>query len=78
MCVHMYLPELVTDVADLYDHALLLLAAVHILTLDQEPRGQDPGPVTVVRQVESVLRARVLVKPTVIHEKICSKFQTGL
>ena len=79
-CVYisMYLPELVTDVADLYDHALLLLAGVHILPLDQEPRGQDPGPVTVVRQVESVLRARVLVKSRVIHEKICSKFQTGL
>ena len=34
---NVYLPELVADVPDLYDHALLLLAAVHILTLDQEP-----------------------------------------
>ena len=68
MCTY-NLPELVADVPDLYDHAFLLLAGVHILTLDQEPRGQDPGPVTVVRQVESVLRAGVLVKPGEIQNK---------
>ena len=59
----MHLPELVADVPDLDHHPLLLPAAVHILPLDQEPRGEDPRPVRVIGEVKSVLGARVLIEP---------------
>ena len=61
---------IVTNISDLHHHFLLIFGCVDILSLDEKPGGQYPADILVVGQVQSVLRAGVLIERVNLLDKL--------